>query len=501
MTNWERSRLREAISVPFMYRTVQNVKNHMQRFFTWKYAAGAAQGLNKVLQDKRIGERTMADEGKKYVVHGMYAQCSMGTMKNYLNTDVGHGVVYQGQPLLNANDHAPQINLTHFGDCNSKMIFEEAKKQADEKYKAESGDNFFERVGKSVAQNVTKAAVTVQGCLGVNKCQLDTPLPWRSCNEEHMIDGAPALTVGSICPCKFGGIISIVEMPEPEAELSASETGDAVAREAKAPAAASASVLKETVSISMESALAEIEIQTGTLDRQDKETDCSKENRIKYKRPDENMFLNRHELFRLKVMPVHAEPLVYPKTLTEEQQYDNAKYIYTYLKLNGWSDEAACGAIGNFAHEGVLNPAEWQSKNKEENGYGLAQWTTAEKTILKKLAEEQGMEGSLSAQAADQMALANPKELMNIQLEYLLETANDSTIWGAWGKHYKPFEMKYKDYMTASVEDNKDYTAENLAYVFCAYYERPQPTSKTDLEERAVSAEKWYSTFCGGEEE
>lgn len=184
----------------------------------------------------------MADEGKKYVVHGMYAQCSMGTMKNYLNTDVGHGVVYQGQPLLNANDHAPQINLTHFGDCNSKMIFEEAKKQADEKYKAESGDNFFERVGKSVAKNLTKAAVTIQGCFGANKCQLDTPLPWRSCNEEHMIDGAPALTVGSICPCKFGGIISIVEMPEPEseAELSAQEAGGAVAREAKAPAAMAA---------------------------------------------------------------------------------------------------------------------------------------------------------------------------------------------------------------------------------------------------------------------
>lgn len=195
--------------------------------------------MYKVLQYKRIGEKTMADEGKKYVVHGMYAQCSMGTMKNYLNTDVGHGVVYQGQPLLNANDHAPQINLTHFGDCNSKMIFEAAKKQADEKYKAEVGDNIFERVGKSVAKNVTKAAVTVQGCFGVNKCQLDTPLPWRSCNEEHMIDGAPALTVGSICPCKFGGIISIVEVPEPEAELSAQEAGGA-AKAAKAPAAMAA---------------------------------------------------------------------------------------------------------------------------------------------------------------------------------------------------------------------------------------------------------------------
>lgn len=165
----------------------------------------------------------MADEGKKYILHGMYAECSMGTMKNYLNTDVGHGIIYQGQPLLNANDHTPQVNLTHFGDCNSKMIFEEAKKQADEKYKAEAGDNFFERAGKAIAKNVTKAAVTLQECFATNKCQLDTPLPWRFCNEEHMIDGAPALTVGSVCPCKFGGIISIIDTPEAEAETEMPE--------------------------------------------------------------------------------------------------------------------------------------------------------------------------------------------------------------------------------------------------------------------------------------
>lgn len=197
----------------------------------------------------------MADEGKKYVVHGMYAQCSMGTMKNYLNTDVGHGVVYQGQPLLNANDHAPQINLTHFGDCNSKMIFEEAKKQADEKYKAEAGDNFFERAGKSVAKNITKAAVTIQGCFGVNKCQLDTPLPWRSCNEEHMIDGAPALTVGSICPCKFGGIISIVEVQEPEAESGPSEqSSDEMASKAAEVAMGVAAMMPEVMAKAMEEA-------------------------------------------------------------------------------------------------------------------------------------------------------------------------------------------------------------------------------------------------------
>lgn len=206
----------------------------------------------------------MAEEGKKYVTHGMYAECSMGTMKNYLNTDVGHGVVYQGQPLLNANDHAPQINLTHFGDCNSKMIYEEAKKQLDEKYKAEEGDNFLERAGKAIAGSVAKAAVTAQEYLTVNKCQLDTPLPWRFCNEEHMIDGAPALTMDSVCPCKFGGIISIVDMTETEPKMAM----DALERGAVGAAIISAAVpSKKTVSVMNEPAFAEIEMETGTLDK------------------------------------------------------------------------------------------------------------------------------------------------------------------------------------------------------------------------------------------
>lgn len=148
--------------------------------------------------------------GKNYIVHGMKAECSEGTMQNYINAGVGHGVVYQGNPLLNANDHVPEVNLTHFGDCNSKKIYEDAKKQADEKYKAELGDGFFEKAGKFIAKNVTKAVIQTKETFGVHKCELDTPLPWMFCNYDHMIDGAPALTEESQCPCRYGGIIKIV---------------------------------------------------------------------------------------------------------------------------------------------------------------------------------------------------------------------------------------------------------------------------------------------------
>lgn len=169
-------------------------------------------------------------EGKKYVVYGMRAKCSEGSMENYISTDTGHGVLYQGQPVLNANDHVEGVNLTHFGDCKSKLIFEEAKKQADEKYKTEEGDGFFKKLGKGIAKFATKASLVLKETLGSNKCQLETPLPWIFTSRDHMIDGAPALTLDSCCACKFGGVITIVPQEEEvnseqeELEIESKET-------------------------------------------------------------------------------------------------------------------------------------------------------------------------------------------------------------------------------------------------------------------------------------
>lgn len=160
----------------------------------------------------------MAEESKDYVVYGMRAKCSEGTMENYISTDVGHGVTYQGQPLLNANDHTKQINLTHFGDCNSKKIYEDAKKQIDEKYKADADDGFFMKAIKWYVKTSAKIAITAKEYLTFHKCELDTPLPWMFCNDEHMIDGAPALTIESQCPCRLGGVITIIPVVEEATE-------------------------------------------------------------------------------------------------------------------------------------------------------------------------------------------------------------------------------------------------------------------------------------------
>ncbi len=114
--------------------------------------------------------------GKAYVTHGAKARCTSGTMSNYINTKNGHGVVYKGQPLLNANDHIPGVNIIDFGNC-----------------------------------------ANMQG----SKCVPATPLAWQFCNTKHLIDGAPALTTDSKCVCLLGGMISI----EPEGGAGSGGTG------------------------------------------------------------------------------------------------------------------------------------------------------------------------------------------------------------------------------------------------------------------------------------
>lgn len=110
----------------------------------------------------------MAENKKKYVVCGYMAKCSLGSLVSFIGTDVGHGVVYQGKPVLNANDHKKLVNLTGFGVCCPKR----------------------------------------------DVCNLDTPLPWMFTNGGHMVDGAPALTEESLCACRFGGIISIMPVAD-----------------------------------------------------------------------------------------------------------------------------------------------------------------------------------------------------------------------------------------------------------------------------------------------
>lgn len=65
--------------------------------------------------------------------------------------------------------------------------------------------------------------------------------------------------------------------------------------------------------------------------------------------------------------------------LTLAQMEINANYIWTALKMQGWTRNAVAGMLGNMQSESSINPGRWQSDrvggSSEGHGYGLVQWT------------------------------------------------------------------------------------------------------------------------------
>lgn len=140
---------------------------------------------------------------KDYIVRLRYAKCSMGTMENKLNCPLDHGIVFgeEEQPILNANDHISQEHIINFGTCTSPTNPGGGVKE------------FFKNPLKFITNGIS-------GLFGSKKCECvpKTVLPWVNVKEDHVIEGAPALTSESKLACFYGGIISISPLPDSETE-------------------------------------------------------------------------------------------------------------------------------------------------------------------------------------------------------------------------------------------------------------------------------------------
>ena len=68
---------------------------------------------------------------RDYVVRLMKIKCSMGTVENYINVDIDHGIFVgqNQQPLMNANDHTDK-NIMPFGNCLSPQNPDRCLRQA-----------------------------------------------------------------------------------------------------------------------------------------------------------------------------------------------------------------------------------------------------------------------------------------------------------------------------------------------------------------------------------
>lgn len=189
--------------------------------------------------------------GPIYVTRGMKAQCSCGTAPKgqYLNVVKDHGVVAGAdqQPVLNTNDHTKDTILG-FGNCTS---------DANPKLRIQKGivnlsmfgnplDTIVRVVsGKSVADLMCNIGLI--SC----KCRPDTPQVWQLGDEEHILDGAPALTKDSVLYCRNGGIITIMEdegdaeaIDAGEDQAEGNQEVDVVASEAQAAAEAAMEKIK-----------------------------------------------------------------------------------------------------------------------------------------------------------------------------------------------------------------------------------------------------------------
>lgn len=152
-----------------------------------------------------------------YVQRLMRARCTCGSMDNYLNIAVDHGVLTgeDQQPLMNANDHIAGENVIHFGNCNS--------------------DNNPERVfrkglvggllGGPLLGSLVSDFLEDTGIMSF-KCTPKTDEVWEETNENNIIEGAPALLMKSCLTCRYGGVITIVQEEASEADAQDGEGED-----------------------------------------------------------------------------------------------------------------------------------------------------------------------------------------------------------------------------------------------------------------------------------
>lgn len=152
--------------------------------------------------------------------------------------------------------------------------------------------------------------------------------------------------------------------------------------------------------------------------------------------------------------------------LTEQQQWDNAAYIFDFLKARGWSETAICGLMGNMKSESTLNPGLWEGMDEGNSsaGLGLVQWTPA--TKLLDYAAKKGLK----------------YDDMNLQLD-----AIDTDAIPGWIPT-SSFPMSFEEFK------HSDKTAGDLALAYLANYERPfEPYQPI----RAEQAEEFYKKFAG----
>lgn len=114
--------------------------------------------------------------GKPAVTATATVMCSFGIAPSTLNVLPTTRVLIEGKPAAAITDMAPMVNIPPFGMCTSLA-------------------------------NPTVAAL---GVLTPMPCIPATAGPWMNGATTTTLGGRPALTLGAMCQCAYGGVIQVI---------------------------------------------------------------------------------------------------------------------------------------------------------------------------------------------------------------------------------------------------------------------------------------------------
>lgn len=149
--------------------------------------------------------------------------------------------------------------------------------------------------------------------------------------------------------------------------------------------------------------------------------------------------------------------------LKQSDRLTNARYIYKFLKDNGWSSNAIFAILGNMEAESYMSPGSWQEENNENLGYGLPHWSPVKDKYFKWLPS-----GAIRSD-------------IDNQLKYILYEAKNNMQWDS--RLHSP-AMTYSEFTVSKK------AVATLSEYFTRCYEN---CSNIDLEVsvRQKNAAKW----------
>ena len=158
-------------------------------------------------------------------------------------------------------------------------------------------------------------------------------------------------------------------------------------------------------------------------------------------------------------VPSKSQVIKTDANLEQFQMLTNARYIFKYLRDNGWSKTAIYAVLGNMEVESYMSPGKTEDGG---TGYGLVQWTPPSKLT-------------------DWLGSGADKSDIDNQLKRILYEAKNNLQWDS--SLHTP-KMTFSNFTTS----DKSYSV--LAEYFVRCYEQPRNVA-SKVAARQKNAKKW----------